>query len=368
MCQWPSLRGPHWLLFPGAGIAGQSISCEEDFVTEWMAQQLAVHQQYLVRAEQCGCELNLMDPRLRDWMPKARGLYCTLAYELADQLQHSFAPASSGCDPVSGAVAEPCDKRELPPTFRETGVSDGGASGPDAVGSAKLITGCCTSSRHLRPALYNIVHSLHRRRTRTVSFCTDVAASPPARPRSASHTFARSECAQAAACPAKACLTNPSAHPLAGEHWPASSGFSELRMCLAARVNVEPEEFDRPELRGQPVAAFKWITSCRASGAVLDASHRDRYALMMTQDHLRLRPLPLGWSLDEVIADVLSLNPRVLGVRVLRARLLMRCLPYRSWRIPGTTLRVVRFCPLTSAPLRGAFAPCQFPAVLLQQV
>ena len=40
-------------------------------------------------------------------------------------------------------------------------------------------------------------------------------------------------------------------------------------------VNVEPEDFDRPELRGQPVAAFKWITSCRASGAVLDASHRD---------------------------------------------------------------------------------------------
>ena len=59
MCQWPSLRGPHWLSFPGAGIAGQSISCEEDFVTEWMAQQLAVHQQYLVRAEQCGCELNV---------------------------------------------------------------------------------------------------------------------------------------------------------------------------------------------------------------------------------------------------------------------------------------------------------------------
>ena len=202
---------------------------------------------------------------------------------------------------------------------------------------------------------------------KTVSFCTDVAASPPARPRPGSHTSASSEHVQAVVCTAKACLPNPSAHPIAGEHWPVGPGFSDLRMCMAARVNVEPEDFDRPELRGQPVAAFKWITSCRASGAVLDASHRDRYALMMTQDHLRLRPLPLGWSLDEVIADVLSLNPRVIGVRVLRARLDALPALYRSWRIPGMTLREAWFCPWTSALLRGASAPCQFLAVLLQQ-
>ena len=98
-----------------------------------------------------------------------------------------------------------------------------------------------------------------------------------------------------------------------------SGGHTALRMTLAAAVHVVPPELDRPELRNLPLASFKWYSGCRATGADHDGAHWAKYALMTTSDHLQVRPLPIGWSLNEVIA--VSVHSRVRAIRILQQRL-----------------------------------------------
>ena len=64
MCQWWSLRGIHWLQLSGAGLA-HSVVTEENFVSGWMATQLAAHRKYTVQADLAACRLTEMDPRIQ---------------------------------------------------------------------------------------------------------------------------------------------------------------------------------------------------------------------------------------------------------------------------------------------------------------
>ena len=69
--------------------------------------------------------------------------------------------------------------------------------------------------------------------------------------------------------------TPPAAHPTK-EH----GGFTNLRMQPAARIEVLPAHLDRPELRNVALSNFRWLTSCRAIGAVVDNSHRERLCIL----------------------------------------------------------------------------------------
>ena len=102
---------------------------------------------------------------------------------------------------------------------------------------------------------------------------------------------------------------------------PRPGGFTELRMSIAAGLEVLPCTFDRPELRGQLLANFRWFAGHRATGAAAEFSHREQYAIMVPGDHLVLRRLSPGWSFDHVAADVVGLYPKPRSLRILERRL-----------------------------------------------
>ncbi|CAE7525428.1 CACNA1S [Symbiodinium sp. CCMP2592] len=60
---------------------------------------------------------------------------------------------------------------------------------------------------------------------------------------------------------------------------PKHVGFTDLRMQLAARVHVQPEHLDRPELRGRSLASFNWHAGHRLSGVSSQDTTRDRYVV-----------------------------------------------------------------------------------------
>ena len=98
--------------------------------------------------------------------------------------------------------------------------------------------------------------------------------------------------------------------------------FSELRMSVAARVQIQPEYLDRPELRSRMLTEFEWVTGHRATGAV-DSSFGqfDRYTIFDTAYHARTRHLPRGWTVDHLISELVSLYPRLKSVVFLQDKL-----------------------------------------------
>ncbi|CAE7779685.1 unnamed protein product [Symbiodinium sp. CCMP2592] len=118
------------------------------------------------------------------------------------------------------------------------------------------------------------------------------------------------------------CRALATATPLQGQSRPGGfPRFTELRMQLASRVQVLPEHLDRPELRNTALASFRWTHEGRASGAVADESFRDRYVVFTTDAHVETKPLPLGATINEVVADLLGSRPRISSVRFLQSRL-----------------------------------------------
>ena len=78
---------------------------------------------------------------------------------------------------------------------------------------------------------------------------------------------------------------------------------------------------DRPEVRQQQLTSFDWLTGWRIRGGVGYEAQQDRYALYSTDHHLQLRTMRRGWSINELIADVAGVVPRVRSVHLLVDRL-----------------------------------------------
>ena len=98
--------------------------------------------------------------------------------------------------------------------------------------------------------------------------------------------------------------------------------FPPLRLQLAAAIPIYPAELDRPELRSRPVTSFAWVTGYRVAGAVSGhAGQYDRFAIYDSAHHAQVRQLPRAWDLDHIVAEILSIFPRVRSVRFLRDRL-----------------------------------------------
>ena len=97
-------------------------------------------------------------------------------------------------------------------------------------------------------------------------------------------------------------------------------GFSPLRLQLAAMVPVQPEHLDRPEQRNVALSCFRWITAHRAAGAVTDETHRGRYVIFATDAHLEIRRLPIGFTINDIVADILGTRPHIRSIRFLRER------------------------------------------------
>ncbi|CAE7300846.1 unnamed protein product [Symbiodinium sp. CCMP2592] len=97
--------------------------------------------------------------------------------------------------------------------------------------------------------------------------------------------------------------------------------FTALSLQLAARVSVSPPEHDRWEVRTQPLASFQWSGLARPQERTDALPLPGQYVLFDTEYHMRVRPLGPLWTIDHVVADILSLMPRTRAVRFLHRTL-----------------------------------------------
>ncbi|CAE7614655.1 unnamed protein product [Symbiodinium microadriaticum] len=99
------------------------------------------------------------------------------------------------------------------------------------------------------------------------------------------------------------------------------SSFSDIRLRITAAVDIYPVELDRPEVRQRQLSSLSWLNGWRVGGSVCNEAQQDRYALMATDRHLQLRTMRRGWSINELVSDIVGVIPRVLSVRFLVHRL-----------------------------------------------
>ncbi|OLP94203.1 hypothetical protein AK812_SmicGene23807 [Symbiodinium microadriaticum] len=98
--------------------------------------------------------------------------------------------------------------------------------------------------------------------------------------------------------------------------------FPMMRMHLASRIPVFPTVLDRPEQRQRAITSFSWITGFRATGAVQGTEGQfDRFVIYDSAVHVQIRPLPRGWDLNHVVAELLGIFPRLRSVRFLFRKL-----------------------------------------------
>ena len=102
---------------------------------------------------------------------------------------------------------------------------------------------------------------------------------------------------------------------------PRAGGPSVVRALQAARVELLPAEWDRPEARTQALATLPHFAGFRASGSVADIPQQDRYAIFATDRHAEVRTMGRGWTIEQLIEDVLSIVPRTRAVQILLQRL-----------------------------------------------
>ena len=105
------------------------------------------------------------------------------------------------------------------------------------------------------------------------------------------------------------------------DNWAIPVSFAAIRLRLSAQVPVLPEELDRPELRGMCVTSFGWYSGFRATGGVSSTSQHDRFVLFTTEYHSQIRSLRRGATIDDVVAEVLGIVPRLRNIRILMDRL-----------------------------------------------
>ena len=99
------------------------------------------------------------------------------------------------------------------------------------------------------------------------------------------------------------------------------SSFSDIRLRITAAVDIYPSELDRPEVRQQQLSGLSWLSGWRVGGSVCREAQQDRYALLSTDRHLQLRYMRRGWSINELVSDIVGVVPRVRSVRFLVNRL-----------------------------------------------
>ncbi|CAE7852303.1 SRP19 [Symbiodinium microadriaticum] len=99
------------------------------------------------------------------------------------------------------------------------------------------------------------------------------------------------------------------------------SQFSEIRLRITANIDLYPADMDRPEIRQQQLTSHDWLTGWRIRGGVGPEAQQDRYALYTTDHHLQLRTMRRGWSINELVADVAGVVPRLRSIRLLVDRL-----------------------------------------------
>ncbi|OLP94487.1 hypothetical protein AK812_SmicGene23513 [Symbiodinium microadriaticum] len=94
--------------------------------------------------------------------------------------------------------------------------------------------------------------------------------------------------------------------------------FPMMRLHLASRIPFFPSDLDRPEQRQRVISSFAWITGFRATGAVQGSEGQfDRFVIYDSAVHVQTRPLPRGWDLNHVVAELLGIFPRLRSVRFL---------------------------------------------------
>ena len=124
--------------------------------------------------------------------------------------------------------------------------------------------------------------------------------------------------------------------------------FPMMRMHLASRIPVFPTALDRPEQRQKAITSFSWITGFRATGAVQGSEGQfDRFVIFDSAVHMQIRPLPRGWDLNHVVAELLGIFPRLRSVRFL-----LRKLP----NLPSLQVSVT----MRDAPLEQEVLPLDF--------
>ena len=124
--------------------------------------------------------------------------------------------------------------------------------------------------------------------------------------------------------PTASCATDHCAQGHAGDlliNQLGPSQFSEIRLRIIAGVDLYPADMDRPEVRQQQLSSLDWLTGWRIRGGVGSEAQQDRYALYSTDQHLQLRTMRRGWSINELIADIVGVVPRVRSVHLLVDRL-----------------------------------------------
>ena len=52
-------------------------------------------------------------------------------------------------------------------------------------------------------------------------------------------------------------------------------------------------------------------------GGVDSTSQQDRYALFSVSQHAEVRTMQRGWTIEQLIADVLGVQPRTRSIRIL---------------------------------------------------
>ena len=92
--------------------------------------------------------------------------------------------------------------------------------------------------------------------------------------------------------------------PASGTAEPRAPGLEALRRMLAARVELLPEELDRPEVRMLQVSQFWWFSGYRIAGGVGAVPQQDRFALFTTTAHVQVHTMRRGITLDSLVCAV----------------------------------------------------------------
>ncbi|CAE7467338.1 CACNA1S [Symbiodinium sp. CCMP2592] len=342
-------------------VLSHSIAGEWHYVGPYMSQVLGAMQQLVCSLDRLPLDIQHTvweDPRIADVVYPAPPQYDAMTLETVTLCQRlrqdpgSVFGLSIPAAPSTATGTERCDRLPQRPPMHmyKLGVGSGvcGSTSSDAVAEAGAtavdsLTVSRMDRRH-QNAMYKDVNSTevgcglgpeHRRfPQRTVSFAEtpDIRLFFPGSRLQARQ--AHCEAGHSYILDAQSQLVQPrvvsTARPSLprgvppAESTPARStvtGYSAVRMGMAARVGVSPDFLDRPELRNLPLTQFSWFCGHRASGADTDGSQRNRYAAFSTAHHLTLRRLPLGSTLNDVIADLIGEHPRLRAIRVMQHRL-----------------------------------------------
>ncbi|CAE6925509.1 unnamed protein product, partial [Symbiodinium sp. CCMP2456] len=141
-------------------------------------------------------------------------------------------------------------------------------------------------------------------------------------------------------------------------------GLPSLRLQIVANIPVSPAELDRPEVRAQAISSFHWATGFRSMGAVTgNEGQYDRYVIFDVESHVQIRRLPRGWSIDQLLADLIGIFPRLRSVHFLQRKLshlpsVQVSVSTRDFAADGFTL------PLDFRPLQGRICSLQVTAGL----